>query len=361
MADEPEKHEKTEEPSQRKLDEAYKKGDVPKSAEIGSFFILTGGAAAIMLIAGGMFSDLAGSLSTFLGEANQFEVSGGGLQVVWRDLIKMLLGTLLMPMALLAALGVVGSLIQHPLVFTAEPLKPKLSKVSPLSGAKRLFSSQSLFNFAKSLGKLGIVGAVLFFVLWPERDKLDIMVMLDPVMLLHLVQDMSLKVFAAVIAVFGVIAGLDFLYQRHQWYEKQRMTVKEVRDEYKQAEGDPTVKAKLRQIRMERSRQRMMAAVPQATVVVTNPTHYAVALKYDDTMQAPLCVAKGVDALALKIRGVATEHDVPIVENPPLARALHASVEVDQTIPQEHYQAVAKVISYVFQMNEKRKWRRRAD
>ncbi|MEM9206676.1 MAG: EscU/YscU/HrcU family type III secretion system export apparatus switch protein, partial [Pseudomonadota bacterium] len=172
--------------------------------------------------------------------------------------------------------------------------------------------------------------------------------------------EISVIIMIAVLAAFAAIAGLDFAYQKFQWMQRQKMTVKEVKDEFKQTEGDPLVKGKIRQIRMERAKARMMAAVPDATVVVTNPTHFSVALKYESGMPAPLCVAKGVDEIALKIRGVATENDVPIVENPPLARALYATVDIDQEIPSEHYKAVAQVIGYVMQLNEKRRWRRRA-
>jgi flagellar biosynthetic protein FlhB len=150
-----------------------------------------------------------------------------------------------------------------------------------------------------------------------------------------------------------VVAALDYLFERAQWMKKQRMSIQEVKDEYKQMEGDPTVKAKLRQIRAERGRKRMMAAVPSATVIITNPTHYAVALKYEQGMGAPLVVAKGVDAVAFKIREIGQEHDIPVVENPPLARALHATVQIDEEITPEHYKAVAEVIGYVMRLKAK--------
>lgn len=357
MADEPEQHEKTEEPSQRKIEEAYKKGDVPKSQEVGSFFILFGGAAIVLLVSGDMSRDLAASFEVFLGDAADMPINPGSLIELWEHMIWVLISALLVPMAIIAVLGVIGNLVQHPLILSAEPLKPKLSKISPLAGFKRLFSSQSLMNFMKSLCKLVIVTGVIAATVWPERDELDLLVMLDPGMLLILMQEMSLKIIGGVLIVFAVIAGMDFLYQRHKWFEKQRMTLKEVKDEHKQAEGDPAVKARIRQLRMERGRKRMMAAVPEATVVVTNPTHYAVALKYEEGMNAPICVAKGIDALALKIRGLALECDIPVVENPPLARTLHAAVDVDEPIPAEHYQAVAQLIGYVMRLNDKRKWR----
>jgi flagellar biosynthesis protein FlhB len=167
------------------------------------------------------------------------------------------------------------------------------------------------------------------------------------------VQAMALKMFAGVIAVMTVVAALDYLFERMQWMKKQRMSVQEVKDEYKQMEGDPTVKAKLRQIRVERGRKRMMAAVPTATVIITNPTHYAVALKYEQGMGAPVVVAKGVDSVAFRIREIGEENNVPIVENPPLARALHATVEIEQEVKPEHYKAVAEVIGYVMRLKAK--------
>jgi flagellar biosynthetic protein FlhB len=150
--------------------------------------------------------------------------------------------------------------------------------------------------------------------------------------------------------MLAVIAAADYLFQYRQWYEKQKMSLRELKEEFKQSEGDPTIKGKLKQMRQARMRKRMMAAVPKASVIITNPTHFAVALQYERGMAAPICVAKGVDALALKIREIATEHRIPIVENPPLARALHATVQIDQVIPAEHYKAVAEVIGYVMRL-----------
>src|SRR5262249_6851962 len=155
--------------------------------------------------------------------------------------------------------------------------------------------------------------------------------------LLPLIKALSLKLLGAVVAMLAIVAAADYLFQYKQWYSRQKMTLRELKDEFKDSEGDPAVKGKMKQIRQNRTRKRMMAEVPKATVVITNPTHYAVALRYDRGMDAPICVAKGVDAIALKIREVANEHSVPIVENPPLARALHATVEVEQAIAPEHY------------------------
>jgi flagellar biosynthetic protein FlhB len=161
----------------------------------------------------------------------------------------------------------------------------------------------------------------------------------------------TVKVLGAVVAVLAVVAAADYLFQYRQWFERQKMSLREMKDEFKQTEGDPQVKGKIRQLRQARARRRMMAAVPKASVIITNPTHYAIALQYDRGMNAPVCLAKGTDLVALKIRELATAHSIPIVENPPLARALHATVEIDQEVPAEHYQAVAEIIGYVMRLN----------
>jgi flagellar biosynthetic protein FlhB len=167
---------------------------------------------------------------------------------------------------------------------------------------------------------------------------------------LPLTKSLSLDLLGIAIAVLAIISAADYLFQYRTWYEKQKMSMQELKEEYKQSEGDPHVKGKIRQLRQERMRKRMISDVPKASVVITNPTHYAVALQYDKGMNAPVCLAKGVDAVARRIREVAQQHDIPIVENPPLARALHATVEIDQEVPPEHYQAVAEVIGYVMRL-----------
>jgi len=187
-------------------------------------------------------------------------------------------------------------------------------------------------------------------VLWPERHQLDALVRFDPVTLLGVAKTISVHLMGTVVAILAMVAVLDYLFQYRQWFERQKMSLQEVKEEYKQSEGDPHIKGRIRQIRFARMKKRMMAAVPTASVVITNPTHYAVALRYERGMPAPICVAKGVDVLAFKIREIATANNVPIVENVPLARALHASVEVDDEIPVEHYHAVAEVIGYVMRL-----------
>lgn len=353
MADQPEQHEKSEEPTQKKLDDAHKKGDVAKSQEVTSWFIMVGATVVLMVFSKDMGADLTALLKTLLSEAHQIPTDGAALRANLQNLGIAILGALAIPFIIFMAAGLAGNLVQHRMLFSLEPVTPKFSKISPLAGFKRLFSKTSVVNFAKSLAKLTIVSVAIIVTIWPHRDRLDAMLGLDPTVLMTVTQTMAGQVMMGVVAVFTVIAALDFAYQKHTWWEKQRMTVKELRDEFKQMEGDPQVRAKLRQIRVERGKQRMMQNVPRAAVVITNPTHYAVALEYDKGMDAPVCVAKGVDTLALKIREIAEEHDIPIIENPPLARSLHASVEIDDVIPAEHYKAVAEIIGYVMRLRDR--------
>jgi flagellar biosynthetic protein FlhB len=219
-----------------------------------------------------------------------------------------------------------------------------------MSGAKRIFGKQAAANFGKGLFKVIALGAVMCMVLWPERLRLEALLHMDIAEILPATTSLTVHLLGAVVAMLAVVAIGDYFFQYRTWYERQKMSLREMKEEFKQTEGDPLVKGKIRQLRQNRMRKRMMAAVPKASVIITNPTHYAIALQYDRGMEAPICLAKGVDAVALKIREVAGEHSIPIVENPPLARALHASVEIDQQIPPAHYKAVAEIIGYVMKL-----------
>jgi flagellar biosynthetic protein FlhB len=265
------------------------------------------------------------------------------------------LGGILAPVfAVMVTAALAGHLIQGRPVFSFEKIKPSLSKLSLLAGLRRMFGLEGLSNLVKGIAKMLVVGAAVWTQIWPERNMLESVLNQTPMGVVGDMNHLLFKVLIAALAALAGIAGLDYFLQRYRFLQRNRMSKQEVKEEYRQNEGDPQIKAKIRQIRQERAKKRMMAAVPEATVVITNPTHYAVALKYEaGKMAAPICVAKGVDALALKIREVAKEHDVPIIENPPLARALHAAVEVDEVIPQEHFKAVAQVIGYVMRLTGK--------
>ncbi len=354
MADEKDKSSQTEEPTQKRLAEAHDHGDVVKSTEVSTFVVLAGGTLAIALFGRSAAESLATTMRMFLEEPDQIALGGGDLQammgsILWR------LATILGPFfALLIVAGLGGNLIQHRPVFTFERIKPDLSKLSLGSGLKRMFGVDGLSNLAKGLIKIAIVGLAIWTQVWPERGKLESVLDQSPSGIAGDMSHLLFKVLIAALAALALIAAGDYFLQRFRFIQRNRMSKQEIKEEFRQTEGDPAVKAKIRQIRMERSRRRMIAAVPEATVIITNPTHFAVALKYESgKMAAPVCVAKGVDALALRIREVAKAHDVPIVENPPLARALHAGVEIDQAIPAEHYKAVAQVIGYVMKLSGK--------
>ena len=350
MADEPDNTEKTEDPTQKRLDEALKRGDVVKSQEVNTWFVIAGATLVLMAFSGGMSSELTTTMRGLLANAHNISMDGPALPRLFEKIGVELIAAVAIPFLLLMLAALGGNLIQHKLVWSLEVLAPKLSKISPAAGFKRLFSAQALANFAKGLVKLVLIGSVLTALMWPERARIMALERADPVAVLPLAQSLALKLLGAVVAIMAVVAIADYLFQYRQWYEKQKMSLRELKEEFRQSEGDPVIRGKMRQVRQSRQRRRMIAAVPKAAVIITNPTHYSIALQYERGMDAPVCVAKGVDAVALKIREVAAEHSIPVVENPPLARALHATVEVDQAIPIEHYKAVAEVIGYVMRL-----------
>jgi flagellar biosynthetic protein FlhB len=282
--------------------------------------------------------------------AHEIPVDGAGLVRMMQTVGIGTIGAIALPLSLLILAAIAGNLVQHRLVWSTEGLMPKLSKISPGAGFKRLFSKQAAANFLKGLIKLALIGAVMSALLWPKRHQLDGLVTMDPAIILILTRTLSLDMLGAVVAVLAVVAAADYFFQYRTWYNRLKMSLREMKDEFKQSEGDPAIKAKIRQLRHQRMKKRMMAEVPKASVIITNPTHFAVALQYERGMNAPICVAKGADNIAFKIREIAAEHDIPIVENPPLARALYATVEMDEEVPAEHYKAVAEVIGYIMRL-----------
>ncbi|NVO12727.1 MAG: flagellar biosynthesis protein FlhB [Rhodoplanes sp.] len=352
MAEDQEQSDKTEDPTQRHLDQAVEHGDVVKSQEVSTWFVIGAGTLALSVFGSSSSASITTIMRGLLANSWAYRADGSALTRLTASICAEILAAVGVPFLLLLIAAIAGNVIQHRLVWSTESLSPKFSKVSPMAGFKRLFSKQALANFIKGLLKLTLVGTVLAMQLWPERDRLEALVSTDPAAILPLSLALTLNLLGTVVAILFVIAAADYLFQYRQWYERQKMTLKEIKDEFKETEGDPKIKARIRQLRVGRMRKRMMAAVPGATVVITNPTHYAIALKYERGMNAPLCLAKGTDRIALKIREVATEAGVPVVENPPLARTLYATVEIDQEIPPEHYKAVAEVVGYVMRLKK---------
>ena len=343
--------EKSLDPSQKRLQEAHERGDVVKSQEVCTWFVMAGATLILLAFSGTASSGVLTTLRGLIANSYAIRVDGPSFIGVVAKLGREVIAATALPLSMLALAALVGSVIQHRPVWSAQALTPKFSKISPAAGLGRLASKQTLANFAKGLVKLGVFGAVIGALLWPERSRLEGLVTVDPAAILAITHVLAIKMLGTVVAMLAVVAALDYLFQYRQWFERQKMSVAELKEEFKQTDGDPAVKGKIRQIRQNRMRKRMMAAVPTASVVITNPTHYAVALRYERGMNAPVCVAKGVDLIARKIREVAIEHGIPVVENPPLARAVHATVEIDQEVRPEHYKAVAEVIGYIMRLN----------
>lgn len=358
MAEGADPESKTEEATPRKLADARKKGDVAKSMDVGSAASLLG-AAAVLLGMGGYFANsMAEQLLPFIAAPHAMlgglETGAGieiGAQALWA--IAPFLGAVMLA-TIIGGAG--GNLAQSGIMFTAEKLKPQWERVSPMAGFKRIFGPDGLVQFLKTFLKLVVIGFICWMVMKPHVREFENLAAMPPAAILPLARDLAIALMSAALIFLSFTAGADYLWQRYRFNERMKMSKEELKEDYKQSEGDPHVKAKLKQIRAQRSRQRMMQNVPKATVIVTNPTHYSVALRYEPSEgdAAPVCVAKGVDALAMRIREMAREHNVPIIENVPLARALYAAVDVDETIPREHFEAAAKIIGFVMGQRKKR-------
>ncbi len=350
MAEEKDKEDKTEEPTERKLQQALEKGDVAKSMEVNTFFLLAAAALVMFMLGPWLSRTLAEGLLPFVAHPHDMTFDGTGLSTVGMQAVLLLMFVCGVPFLAFVVAGIASSMAQHRWVFTAEQMKPKLDRISPVAGFKRIYGKEALVQFFKGLVKIGGVGAAISLIIWSERGALSAMPQMDVVAILPVISSIAMKLVATAVIAQAFIAAADYGYQRWQWYGRQRMTREELKQEFKETEGSPEIKQKVRRLRAEAAKKRMMAAVPKASVIITNPTHYAIALQYEQGMNAPVCLAKGVDALALKIREVAKAHDIPIVENPPLARAIHASVQIDEEIKSEHYKAVAEVIGYVMRL-----------
>ncbi len=341
---------KTEDASARKIQQAREQGDVPKSADLPQALSLIGACAIVALKGPDICRDLVTDLLPFLDHPDQMlgSMSGDGGVTIAHDLIMDIIPILILILGTAMALGVAGNVLQTGLMFAPSKLKPDFGKLNLAKGLTRMFGVDALITFGRTLLKLAITGAIVWAVMKNRLGDVLALVGGSPLLILPYAKE-ALTAMAMGVCLFLFVGGAaDFMWQRFRFMQRMKMSKQEQKEEHKQTEGDPHVKAKLRALRMEKSRRRMMANVAKATVVVTNPTHYAVALQYDaGNGNVPVCVAKGMDAVALRIRAEAAKHEVPIVEDPPLARALYAAIDLDEAIPEEHFAAVAKVIGFV--------------
>ena len=340
---------RTEEATPRRLEEARNQGDVAKSHELAQVFALAGSFAVVAYGGGWLARNLAVQLLPFFSHPETIDLQGEAGLAVARQVMMAVLPLLGAVLGATMLAGIGGNVIQHGFLFTTAKLKPDLSKLSLTAGFKRLFGLDGLIQFLRAVLKVVLVGAVAWWVLAPHAKEFTGLIAVGPLQMLDFGAGLARSLMMAVLALLGAIAGLDYIVQRQRFMARMKMTKEELKEDYRQSEGDPHIKARQRQIRMERARRRMIQAVPRATVVVVNPTHYAVALRYEQGQTpAPECVAKGVDAVALRIREAAEAAGVPVIEDPPLARALYGAVEVDEIIPPQHYEAVAKIIGFIF-------------
>ncbi len=342
---------KTEEPSERKIEKAKEEGDIAISQDAKSFIMFLAMLAVVWMVVPLMFRWFYEFSLKFIELTEQLPTDSASLQRIFINCAVALLKILGIPFIIFIVFGVMASISQTGFIYAPKKLEPNWNKLNIFAALPNFINMKKIVESIKGLIKIAIIAYVSILVVSPYIDKTNLMPTMDNISILQFIHKIVvLLIFTVVIAIF-VLAVADYLYQRYSHLKKLRMTKQELKEEYKQVEGDPLIKSRIRQVRMERARQRMMENVPKADVIIVNPTHYAVALEYKmEKMDAPVVVAKGVDFLALRIREVAEEHQIPIVENPPLARALFASVEIDQTIPPEHFKAVAEVISYVMQL-----------
>jgi flagellar biosynthetic protein FlhB len=349
MADEHDHESKTEEPTEKKLGDAVDKGNVPFSREVVTFGSLAGVLIAAKLMVAPNVASLTTTLRLLFANAGELRLEAhedaGFLAAAasWHIVLAV------MPaMAVIAVCGLVASLMQNMPQANSARIQPQYARIAPLKGLKRMFGFHGLTEFLKSVAKLVAVSLVAVLMVRSELDEILSTMMTDPALIPQVTLDLASRVVLALFVIALLLAIGDLALSRFSWRRQLRMTRQDVKDEHKQQEGDPYIKRKIRAVGRQRVSRRMMKTVPQATVVITNPTHFAVALRYHrDEGGAPVVVAKGVDYLALRIRALAQGHDIPVVENKPLARALYDQAEIGQMIPAEFYKAVAEIIHFL--------------
>jgi flagellar biosynthetic protein FlhB len=344
---------KTEPATPRKKEEARKKGQVAKSRELSSVAVLSAG--VLYLYFGGRYTTeaLGKCIQSVFKSVPQYTASIQDLISLSMASVERFIWIALPIMAVTMMVALAVNVLQTGFLFSVETLSPKASKIDPLKGAQRIFSRQSLVELAKSIFKLIIVASVAFTTLKNELNHMIPLLYQDKVQIISVLGQSAFKVTIRCCVILTLLAILDFLYQRWDHEQKLKMTKQEVKDEYKHTEGDPMVKSRIRSIQREMARRRMMEEVPKADVVITNPTHLAVALRYDQMkMPAPRIVAKGANQIAERIKALAREHQVPVVEDKPLAQNLY-KLEIGEEIPTQFYQAVAEILAYVYGLRRK--------
>jgi flagellar biosynthetic protein FliR/FlhB len=344
---------KTEQATPKKKSEARKKGQIPKSKDLTTALTLLSSTIVITTLGGFAGNELKATMTVFLNNYLTIPLDYNSVHnilliVLWR------LALIFLPIVLpIMFMGMLVSFLQTGALLTFEPLKPSLGKLNPINGLKRMFSMRSTVQLLKDSAIVTVVGFVGYKFIRDNYLYVMSLGNVKPAGIISAIGSLTVSIFFKITAVMLVIAIIDYFYQRYQLNKDLKMTKQEVKEEFKQSEGDPQIKGKIRQKQREMAMRRMMQQVPKATVVVTNPTHISVALKYEKGQNAPIVVAKGADSVAFKIRELAKANDVPIVENKPLARLMYKELELDQEVPVEMYQAVAEILALVYKLKKK--------
>lgn len=353
MADES-AEEKTESPSEKRRQDAREKGTVAKSTEINSVLVLLAGILLLRAFGPWMMQQIGAGIVEFIRISSDTSMDLARLVLVTKDAM-VLMAKMTLPVALgIMIIGIVANVAQVGFLFTLKPLEPKLEKINPISGFKRLFSMRSLFETVKNIAKLAIIGVVAYITLKNEFDKMLVLSDASVRVIWSFTAAIAFKVVLNIALVLIILAIIDYAYQRYDNEKRLKMTKQELKEEHKQMEGDPQVKSRVRALQREMARRRMMEEVPKATVVVTNPTHLAIALRYEPSeTDAPVVIAKGKNLIAQKIKQTAIEHSIPIIEDKPLARSMYDKIEVGLPIPMEFFTAVAEILAYVYRLKNR--------
>lgn len=351
MSDAPDPDSKTEEPTEKKIHDALEKGNVPQSREMALFFSIGCITIIIYLFLYNSAAVLKDFLSFFIDSPGSISIADGRDAASLLQLVAISVGTFLLPIVcILMVGGILASVLQNAPRIASDRIEPKWSRISLMSGFKRIFGMHGQVEFAKSVAKLLIITIICTILLNSERNEVVNAIYSDPTRIPEIMLNMAMRLVSAICVATVVLVAGDLVWSRFKWRKDLRMTRQEIKDEMRQSDGDPMVKARMRSLAQDRSRKRMMAGVPTASLVVTNPTHFAIALRYlPEEGGAPMVVAKGKDLIALAIREIAQKHDIPLIEDKALARSMYDHVDVDKSIPPEFYKAVAQLFYHLYQ------------
>ncbi|MFA6153232.1 flagellar biosynthesis protein FlhB [Mesorhizobium sp.] len=357
MADAVDKDSKTEEATEKKIRDTIEQGKLPHSKETALLTSFIAILVFTVFYAKDAVIDLGMFLSMFLEKPEAWPMDTETDVIALYKVVLLEVGrAVLSLLVLLTVAGVGASVFQNMPQFVGERIRPQLSRISVVQGWKRLFGVQGWVEFLKSLGKVGFAITVLVFTLSEDHRKLLAGMVTNPVAFGLVIRGIAVDILVAIVFVMGLIASVDLVWSRFHWKQDLRMSKQEVKDEFKQSEGDPIVKSRLRSLARDRARKRMMTAVPRATLIIANPTHFSIALRYvRDENSAPVVLAKGQDLVALKIREIAREHNIPVFEDVALARSMYKQVSVDNVIPSHFYQAVAELVRIVYSKKAERR------